>query len=181
MKRRAVFLDRDGVLNNAIIRNRKPYTPSSLCELTIPVDAKSALANLKSARFLLIGATNQPDVARKKISIAQVEAINASLTTTLELDDIRVCYHDDADNCACRKPKPGLIIQAALDHHVSLKDSFMIGDRWKDVEAGIAAGCRTIWLNSDYDEPQPPRAPDFTTTSLSEAAEWILQQCCRVC
>lgn len=173
MKHKAIFLDRDGVLNHAVIRQGKPYPPETLEELSIPPDAKSALAILKSAGFLLIVATNQPDVARKKTSIEQVELINTLLKTTLALDDVRVCYHDDADSCECRKPKPGLITKAAFDHHINLSESFMIGDRWKDIEAGFYAGVRTIWLRNDYDEPKPKRAPDFTATSLSEAAKWI--------
>jgi D-glycero-D-manno-heptose 1,7-bisphosphate phosphatase len=174
MKHKAVFLDRDGVLNHAVVRDGKPYPPATLDELTIPYDAKLSLHRLRTAGFILIVATNQPDVARKKTSIEQVEMINETLKITLNLDDIRVCYHDDNEACPCRKPKPGLITQAALDHQINLSESFMIGDRWKDIEAGIDAGCKTIWLCNDYDEPKPPRSADFTATSLSEAAEWII-------
>lgn len=174
MKHKAVFLDRDGVLNEAIIKNNKPYSPATLAEVIIPPDAKKALATLKSLGYLLIGATNQPDVARKITTQRQVEIINNSISSYLALDDILVCYHDDVDDCACRKPKPGLIIEGARLHHVDLSLSFMIGDRWKDIEAGIEAGCKTIWLDNNYDELKPPRAPDYITTSLSDAAEWII-------
>ncbi len=173
MKHKAVFLDRDGVLNHAVIRHGKPYPPSSLEELSIPDDAKSALDTLKLAGFLLIVVTNQPDVTRKKTSLEQVELINNTLKTTLDLDDVRVCYHDDADKCPCRKPKPGLITQAALDYQINLSESFMIGDRWRDIEAGHDAGVKTIWLYNDYNEKKPKYAPDFTAASLSEAAGWI--------
>lgn len=175
MKQKAVFLDRDGVLNHAVIHHGKPYPPATLEELSIPDDAKFALATLKSAGFLLIVVTNQPDVTRKKTSLEQVELINNTLKTTLNLDDVRVCYHDDADNCKCRKPKPGLITQAALDHNVDLSKSFMIGDRWRDIEAGHDAGVRTIWLRNDYNEKKSKYAPDFTAASLTEAAEWIMK------
>jgi D-glycero-D-manno-heptose 1,7-bisphosphate phosphatase len=173
-RQKAIFLDRDGVLNDAIIRNGKPYPPASLAELTIPSDAQRALTALKAQGYLLIGATNQPDVARGTTPRETVEAINAQLMSVLPLDDIRVCYHDDADECACRKPSAGLLLQAAADHNINLQQSIMIGDRWKDIEAGKHANCKTIWLRTDYQEQQPPRAPDFIAQSLSAATQWII-------
>ena len=175
MLRRAIFLDRDGVLNTAIIRKGKPYPPTSLDELQIPEDALAAMSALKSAGFLLIGATNQPDVARGVTPRAWVEAIHSHLMSCLPLDEIRVCYHDDSDACYCRKPAPGLLMDAAKDYAIDLKKSFMVGDRWKDVEAGFRAGCQTIWINKNYSEKTPERTPDFITTHLKGAAEWILQ------
>lgn len=169
--RKAIFLDRDGVLNEARIKNGKAYPPSSLAELVIIHDAKEALTQLKSAGFMLIGATNQPDVARGTTSKNIVEAINATLMKTLPLDEIRVCYHDDADQCECRKPLPGLLKQAALDYEIDLNQSFMIGDRYKDIEAGQNAGCKTIWINRNYSEKIPK--PDFIANTLTEASEWI--------
>jgi D-glycero-D-manno-heptose 1,7-bisphosphate phosphatase len=174
MQRKAIFLDRDGVLNAAIIKNGKPYPPSSLHELQIPTDTAEALHLLKSAGYLLIGATNQPDVARGATPKTLVEAINAELMKLLPLDEIRVCYHDDADNCACRKPSAGLILDAAYDYNIDLENSVMIGDRWKDIEAGQRAGCKTIFLNQNYAEKQPEKAPDLIATQLLEAAHWIL-------
>lgn len=174
-KRRAVFLDRDGVLNAAVIKNGKPYPPATLLDLTIPEGVQQALFKLKSAGFFLLGATNQPDVARGTTPKAVVEAINEQLMSALPLDEIRVCYHDDADHCQCRKPLPGLLIQAAKEHDIDLQQSVMIGDRWKDIAAGQQAGCKTIWLNNHYQEAQPKEPPDFITSSLMLAADWILQ------
>lgn len=173
VKRKAIFLDRDGVLNNVIIINGKPYPPRSVTELAIPNDALSALTMLKSAGFLLIGATNQPDVSRGTTSRAVVEAINAQLMTQLPLDEIRVCYHDDADQCFCRKPLPGLLLQAAEQHQIDLGQSFMVGDRWKDIEAGQQAGCKTSWIRQSYQEKIPVTS-DFTASSLTLVARWIL-------
>ncbi len=170
---RAVFLDRDGVLNDAIVKNGKPYPPASLQELRIAEDVLPALQALKKQGFLLLGATNQPDVARGKTARSWVETINSALMEELPLDEIRVCYHDDSDNCDCRKPAPGLILQAAKNHNVDLQQSFMIGDRWKDITAGKKAGCRAIWINRNYDERQPDDA-DAIVTSLGHAADWIL-------
>jgi D-glycero-D-manno-heptose 1,7-bisphosphate phosphatase len=173
--RRAIFLDRDGVLNAAVLKNGKPYPPSNLNELQIPADVPGAIASLKAAGFLLLGATNQPDVARGTTSRTTVEAINTHLMQSLSLDEIRVCYHDDADRCFCRKPLPGLLLEAAKTFAVDLTESFMIGDRWKDIEAGDRAGCKTIWINRNYNEKRPEKTPHFEAKNLSEAAAWILQ------
>ncbi len=171
---RAVFLDRDGVLNDAIVREGKPFPPASLAELRVADDVLPALTQLKQAGFLLLGATNQPDVVRGKTARETVEAMNTHLMQTLPLDEMRVCYHDDEDNCACRKPKPGLILSAAEKFGVDIKNSFMIGDRWRDVEAGYQAGCKTVWINRGYQEREPLSAPDKEVKNLSEAAAWIL-------
>jgi D-glycero-D-manno-heptose 1,7-bisphosphate phosphatase len=175
-KRRAIFLDRDGVLNAAIIKNGKPYPPASLAELVIPEGVQEALTALKSAGFMLIGATNQPDVARGTTTRDLVEAINEKLVGALALDEIRVCYHDDSDQCECRKPLPGLLTRAAEDHGIDLQKSVMVGDRWKDIAAGQNAGCKTVWLNYSYQEAAPKVPPDLTTSSLINAANWILQE-----
>ncbi len=174
--RQAVFLDRDGVLNRAILRDGRPYPPATLAEFQVLPDAPNALEALKDAGFLLIGVTNQPDVARGTQSRAVVEAINAALLAALPLREILVCYHDDRDGCDCRKPRPGLLLQAAARHAIDLRSSFMIGDRWKDIETGRRAGCATVLIDHGYAEVVPASPPDSTVRSLSEAAAWILRQ-----
>jgi D-glycero-D-manno-heptose 1,7-bisphosphate phosphatase len=173
--RRAVFLDRDGVLNQAVLRAGISSPPASVDELHILPGVPNACALLKGAGFLLIVVTNQPDVARGSTALETVEAINQKIRLNLPLDDIRVCYHDDNDKCACRKPNPGLLLQAASDWKIDIGASFMVGDRWKDVEAGKRAGCRTILIGKG---PEPGRNthPDHTAQSLAEAARWILRQ-----
>lgn len=174
---KAVFLDRDGVLNRAMIRDGNPYPPDTLAELQILSDAPGALRALSAAGFLLIGVTNQPDVARGTQRREVVEAINAALLATLPLHEILVCYHDDRDGCDCRKPLPGLLLQAAATHAIDLSSSFMIGDRWKDVETGRRAGCATVLIEYGYAETGPDRhRPDHVVHSLSEAAERILNK-----
>lgn len=170
---RAVFLDRDGVVNRAIIREGKPFPPADLRELEILAGVREALIRLRGAGYALIVVSNQPDVARGTASRETVEAINRRLSETLPLDDFRICFHDGEDHCDCRKPKPGLLIAAARERGINLARSFMIGDRWRDVEAGAAAGCTTIFIDYGYDERQPV-AVDHTVTSLSEAADIIL-------
>jgi len=175
--RRAAFLDRDGVLNRAIVKDGRPYPPATVAELDILAEAPSALRALRAAGLLLVGITNQPDVARGTQRREVVDAIHAALLAALPLDDILVCFHDDGDGCECRKPRPGLLIQAAAKHGIDLSSSFLIGDRWRDVEAGRSAGCRAILIDYGYAETGPGEcSPDHTVGSLAEAATWILNR-----
>ena len=174
MTGRAVFLDRDGVINRALVRAGKPYPPAGVDELELLPGVSKALSRLKRAGFALIVVSNQPDVARGKTSQATVETINATLAEALPIDEFRVCYHDSQDHCACRKPKPGMLIDAARERDIDCARSFMIGDRWRDVEAGAAAGCKTIFVDYGYDERRPKRI-DYTVHSLTEAVEIILK------
>ena len=171
---RAVFLDRDGVLNRAIVRDGKPYPPGSLEDLAILPEAAPALARLKALEFLLLVVSNQPDVARGTQDRRQVEIMNAALAGALPIDEFFVCYHDDSAACDCRKPAPGLILRAARRHGVDLSHSFMIGDRWRDVAAGQRAGVRTVFIDYHYDERQPEPPADVTVLNLTEAVDWIV-------
>jgi D-glycero-D-manno-heptose 1,7-bisphosphate phosphatase len=172
---RAVFLDRDGVLNEPILRDGRPYPPSGLNELVIVPDAKASLERLKRRGFLLVVVTNQPDVRRGTSTEADVEKINQYLAANLPLDDFFTCYHDDSDRCDCRKPLPGLFIRAAVKHGIDLANSYMVGDRWRDIDAGSAAGCRTVLIDRHYNEHKPETAPDWVVESLVEACDWILR------
>lgn len=170
--RPCIFLDRDGVLNRAVVRNGKPYPPQTLDELEIIPEVPAALAALRAEGYLLIGATNQPDVARGKQRREVVEAINARLMAELPLDRIYTSYEDG--DSPRRKPNPGLLLEAAEEFGVDLSRSVMIGDRWKDIEAGRRAGCRTVFIDYLYDEPAPYPPADFSTNSFVEAAAWIV-------
>ncbi|HQZ39066.1 MAG TPA: HAD family hydrolase [Vicinamibacterales bacterium] len=167
----AVFLDRDGVINRAIIRNGKPYAPATVDELDLLPGVREALVRLKAAGYALVVVTNQPDIARGVTTSAAVETIHARLRATLPLDDIRACPHDDADGCACRKPKPGLLLRPP---HYNMAASVMVGDRWRDIDAGRAAGCGvTILVDYGYDDG-PPAEPTVRVGSLAEAVDWLL-------
>ena len=174
-KSRAVFLDRDGVINYAVVRDGKPYPPANLTELRTTPGAESALKELKGRGFKLIVVTNQPDVARGLQTQAAVETINQALSSSLPLDDIFVCYHSDDDHCDCRKPKPGMLLDAAKKHNIDLARSYLVGDRWRDIDAGHNAGCKTILVDSGYNERMPARPPEARVASLREAADWILR------
>jgi len=172
-QRKAVFLDRDGVINRSILRDGRPYPPLTLAEVDILPGAKSAIQKLRNADFLVICVTNQPDVARGTQNRKTVEEINAFLFKAVGLDDIMACYHDDIDNCSCRKPLPGMLFKAAEKFSINLKESYMVGDRWRDINAGIAAGCRTFFIDYGYNEKQPKSA-NLRVKSLLEAANIIL-------
>ncbi len=172
-RRRAVFLDRDGVIVRAVVREGKPFPPSRLEEAEILPGAEHALGRLAAAGFLLIVVTNQPDVARGTQSKEAVEAIHGWLMARLPLTAVRACYHDDADACGCRKPAPGMLLDAAAAHGIDLCRSVMVGDRWRDIEAGRRAGCATVFLDYGYAERQPDR-PDAIVLSVEQAAGWIL-------
>lgn len=173
MQQKAVFLDSDGVLNTAIIKNGKPVAPTTLAELEIPGEVKPALDLLKIAGFLLICVTNKPDVERGWMTQDNVDAILNKLHHDLPLDDIFVCYSESSD---CYKPKPGLLLSAAKKYDIELAQSYMIGDRWRDIECGQNAACKTIWIDRGYTEKKPDPPADYTAFSLNEAVLWILGQ-----
>lgn len=173
MSRNAVFLDRDGVLNQAIVRDGKPYPPPTLAEFQLISGVQQAIQHLHAEGWVLIVVTNQPDVARGAVQRFQVEEMNEYLLSLLPLDEIKTCFHDSADNCQCRKPEPGALLAAAEQYDLNLKNSYMVGDRWRDIEAGQRAGCKTIFIDYGYAEKQPENA-DFTVSSLQEATQIIL-------
>jgi len=172
---RIVFLDRDGVINRAIERDGKPYASRSLADFEILPGVPEACAKLKAAGFLLVVATNQPDVGRGTLEQSAVEKIHAYLMEQLPVDRVEVCYHpgNGLSNCDCRKPKPGMLLRAARDLHADLTKCWMVGDRWRDVDAGHAAGCKTIFIDCGYSE-ELKQQPDFRAKNLLEAAEIIL-------
>lgn len=171
----AVFLDRDGVLNRVIVRNGKPHPPSGLEDVEILPRMADSLARLATAGYTLIGVTNQPDVARGTQTRVTVEAQNSIIQSRLPVREIFVCYHDDPDGCDCRKPRPGLILRAAAKYDLDLTRSWMVGDRWKDVAAGRAAGLRTIFVDYHYSESAAEVDADFTVTDAGQLAAIILK------
>jgi D-glycero-D-manno-heptose 1,7-bisphosphate phosphatase len=175
MTRRAVFLDRDGVINRARVVEGRPYPPRTLAELEILPGVAEALQELRAAGLLLIVATNQPDVARGATLREEVDAINRRLMEQLALDDIRVCIHDSVDGCECRKPKPGLLADAAKDYAIDLARSYMVGDRWRDIEAGRRVGCTTLFIDYGYLEKRPEHF-DYSVKSLPEASRIIINR-----
>lgn len=170
----AVFLDRDGTLNAAVVRDGLPYPPQSVADVAVLDGVADACARLSAAGLKLILITNQPDIARGTQDAAVVDAINVRLSELLALDDVVVCPHDDVDRCDCRKPLPGMILSAAERHDIDLRRSVTVGDRWRDIEAGRNAGTRTVFIDGGYAEKQPDSA-DLTVVDLKESVSWILE------
>jgi D-glycero-D-manno-heptose 1,7-bisphosphate phosphatase len=172
----AIFLDRDGVLNYPIVRDGLPYPPVDVASLRIYEGARDALDRAKAAGFALIVVTNQPDIARGTQRREIVDQINVALSEKLPIDEVLVCEHDSSTGCECRKPNPGLIFEGARRHAVDLSKSYLIGDRWRDIDAGAAAGVTTIMIDRGYAEREPVNAPDAHVSSLEQAIAWILKE-----
>ena len=164
---KAVFLDRDGVLNRAVIREGRPYAPVSVAEFEILPGTAEACRRLKAAGFLLVVATNQPEVGRGTMTRETVEQMHTQLLRELPLDRVEVCYHDGrTGKCQCRKPEPGMLLRAARELNIDLAGSFMVGDRWRDIDCGHAAGCTTLFIDYAYAESLRS-APDYRVKDLS--------------
>lgn len=173
-RQRAVFLDRDGVINRPVVREGKPYPPASVAEFELLPGVEEACARLKAAGWLLIVATNQPDVGRGTQRREEVEAMHAEMGARLPIDRIEVCYDPgQGQPSEFRKPAPGMLLRAARELEINLAQSWMVGDRWRDIDCGAAAGCRTIFIDYGYDEKL--RAPPTQrAASLLAASEIIL-------
>jgi D-glycero-D-manno-heptose 1,7-bisphosphate phosphatase len=178
IRNRAVFLDRDGVLNRPVVRDGRAFPPARIEEFELYPDAVEACAQLKAAGFLLVVVTNQPDVGRGTQRREIIDAMHAKLRAAIpSLDAIEICFHAGAthgESCECRKPKPGMLLRAAANLDIDLSESFLIGDRWRDVDCAHAAGCRAVFIDRDYSETLREK-PEFTVSNLGEAVTTILK------
>lgn len=172
-RRRAIFLDRDGVINHCEVRNGKPYAPRRIEDFRLLPGVARAVRSLKRAGFLVIVVTNQPDIGNGLVDTVIVEAMHEKLRKRLPVDDIKVCPHRQDERCGCRKPKPGLLIEAAKQWDIDLTQSFMVGDRSSDVVAGQAVGCYTVFIDRGYRESRSV-VPKNHARSLSSATRLIL-------
>ena len=168
-----MFLDRDGVLNRAEVRDGAPRPPSELQDVAILPGVEDACRRLADAGWMLLVVTNQPDIARGTATRSAVDAINEAVVAGLPVTEVVVCPHDDSDACRCRKPLPGMLLDAAARWDVDLAASVMIGDRWRDIEAGNSAGVRTIFIDHGYAEALRS-APDHVVAGLADAADLLL-------
>jgi D-glycero-D-manno-heptose 1,7-bisphosphate phosphatase len=171
----AVFLDRDGVLTEASVVDGVPQSPRLASEMRILPEAAPACKALRTAGLTLVCVTNQPEIARKTLDPAELKTMNEILQRALGLDEVVVCPHDDGDRCDCRKPLPGMITAAAERHGINLAASFTVGDRWRDVDAGRAAGTATVFIDRGYDEALREE-PDVVVGGIQEASEWIIER-----
>lgn len=173
MKKKAIFLDRDGVINKLIMRDGKGRAPYGLEDFELFPGVIEACINFKAAGFLTIIVTNQPDVARGWVDAARVHLINDKIKELLPIDDIKICFHNDMDGCKCRKPMAGMLLEAASDWEIDLSASYMIGDRYGDMAAGATAGCTTLLVGIGDSQGSHP-SPHYKVGSLLEAAVKIL-------
>jgi transaldolase len=169
-----VFLDRDGVLTEPVVVDGVPRPLPADAGVRLMPGAEAACMRLRRAGLPLICVTNQPDIARGTVSAGAVDAVNRDLAERLGLDAVLVCPHDDDDHCDCRKPLPGLLLRGARTFDIDLERSVMVGDRWRDIGAGRAAGCSTVFIDNRYDEPRPD-GPDIIATSLASVVSEILR------
>jgi D-glycero-D-manno-heptose 1,7-bisphosphate phosphatase len=178
IRRRAVFLDRDGVINKSVVREGRPYPPAEAKDFELYEDVPAGCARLEAAGYLLIVITNQPDVARGTQTRAAVEEMHRKMLDALpQIARVEVCWHagpDRGDPCDCHKPAPGMVLRAAQALGIDLAQSFLIGDRWRDVDCGHGAGCRTIFVDRNYSETLR-QAPDWTVESFGQAVEVIME------
>jgi len=170
-----VFLDRDGVLNATLQQDGRPVSPTTLDDFRILPGVASALESLKQRGARLIVVTNRPDVQRGVVSRETVDAMHAKLQRELPIDEIKTCFHTDEDQCACRKPKPGMILEAARQWGIDVGRSYLVGDRARDMFAGRNAGCRTVLVDWGYDLEARDHA-DAVVDSLPSAARVILDR-----
>lgn len=167
--KKAVFLDRDGVLNRSILIDGVPTAPTCIEDVEVLDGVVEAIKILRDNRYVPIVVTNQPDVARGKTTQSHIHEINSYIGAATKIDYFYTCFHDDADFCVCRKPLPGLILRASSELELSLNESVMVGDRWRDIAAGQAAGCRNFFIDYVYGE-QTPKDPFTKVSSLLEVA-----------
>ena len=173
MKSYAIFLDRDGVINKAIVRNGKAFSPRTRNEFVIKYNSVQAIKTMKAAGFKVIVVTNQPDIARGKLSFSDLEWMTKRIMTEIAVDEVVVCPHDDHDNCNCRKPKPGMLLKSSNKWKIDLSRSYLIGDGWRDMAAGKVAGCTCILVDEDYNKGVEC---NFLVSNLQDAAELILNR-----
>ena len=170
--RKAIFLDRDGIINHSLIENGKPIAPHSMSDFSLMDGVEHLIEKLSGLGYLIFIVTNQPDVARGKLRKSEIKKMHEFMCEKIKIDDVMVCYCEEGIDCPCYKPSPYMIIELAKKWNVDLGNSFMIGDRWRDVGAGLGAGCTTIFVDYAYDEALI-FTPNHVVKSLSEACNII--------
>ena len=168
----AVFFERDGILTLPKVERTFQVVPKTVEELEINKAALKPLQQLKDAGFMLIATTNQPGISRGYISRREVDRMHELLQRVFPLDDLLMCPHDDFDRCPCRKPKPGLLREAAFKHQISLDHSFFISDKWQDAEAAHNAGVTSLLVKSPWNGSGHV---DFVLPDIASAAAKAIQ------
>lgn len=169
--KRAVFIERDGILNEVQAGPNHPISPMTMEEFRVNEKAKIPIKKLKDAGFVLIVTTNQPGISRGYQSRRDLDYMHDHLRRNFPVDDILVCAHEESDECPCRKPRPGLLIESAFKWQINLDQSYVISDKWQDAEAARTAGCTSLLLKSPW---IGQGHHDFVLPSLKEIANKII-------
>jgi D-glycero-D-manno-heptose 1,7-bisphosphate phosphatase len=165
-------MERDGILNLPRIERQCQVAPATLAELQVNQAAIPLCDHLKAAGFVLVATTNQPGLSNGGVSRRELDRMHARLRQIFPIEDILVCPHDSGDHCSCRKPLPGLLIEASFKWHLDLERSFVISDKWQDARAAQAVGCTSMMLQSPW---VGSGHHDFVLSSLAAIAGKILQ------
>lgn len=166
-----VFLDRDGVLVREIVVDGVARAPLRLEDFRILDEAPAQVDRLHRAGLRCIVFTNQPEVAKGLLRLDTLEEMHRRLCEATLVDEVAVCPHHDSDDCACRKPRPGMLLEAARGAKIDLGESFVVGDRWRDIDAGRAVGCYSILIERPYSACS---TADARVSKLSSAVDVIL-------
>ena len=172
-KNKAIFLDRDGVLNKVLIKNKKGYAPLNIKEFKLYKGVESYCKIIKKLNYIIIIITNQPDIARKKITNNQMQKMHIYLKKKINYDDIYICTSLSKKNYY-RKPNPGMLKKAIKNHDIDIKSSFFIGDRKLDIDCAKKVKCKSIFIDRNYKEKKP-KGQIFTTNSLNNAIKYIIK------
>jgi D-glycero-D-manno-heptose 1,7-bisphosphate phosphatase len=170
--KQCVFLERDGILTHPVVVGRNQRSPLTLREFVVRTEVSPLLHELKAAGFLLIVITNQPELSQGSLSRRELDAMHQLLLRTFALDDILVCPHEEMERCSCRKPKAGLLIEAAHKWRLDLSRSFVVSDKWQDAEAARRAGVTSLMLDSPW---LGPGHHDFVLPDLATLVDRLLQ------
>jgi len=161
------------VINKVVYRDRKPTSPRNIEEFEFEAGVESALDRLSAAGFRLFVVTNQPELSRGLLTAESLRMMTDRIMDALKIEEVRICPHDQADGCGCRKPRPGMLLDLANKYDLSLKESYVVGDTWKDSLAGRSAGCKSIILEREYNAADPA---DWRVSNLGGAADLILKR-----
>ena len=172
MVNKAVFLDRDGVINQATVWGGKPYAPRKAEDFVILPGAEDAIMRIRAFGYLVLVVTNQPDINNKQVDPAEVNAMHNQLAH-LPIEKIYVCPHSQDEDCLCRKPKPGMLFQALDEFNIDLSKSYMVGDRYSDMQASKSAGCKSVFIDRKYGETQLANS-DFICYDLQEFSKLLV-------
>ena len=149
---KAVFFDRDGVLNRAIIKDKKPYAPRNFSKFVLYKSTPEFIKILCNKGYKIFLVTNQPDIGNGFTDLSELNKMHDYLCSLIKFDEIFVCLHSQSQKCICRKPSPFFVLEAKKKYNLNLKNSYFIGDRYSDYQTANKAGCNFLFIDRFYRE-----------------------------